>query len=271
MAANESVAKVTYRRPLNDEQYGLLSLLYGYRFATASLLSQRLDKTNVKLIQKKLKILEDQGFIAKHYDKAYKLQGKPAEYYLLPKGGRSLKAKYPNSDILTEQGIKTLYRNKTASEDFRRHCIHIFRVRLRLRSLYEAKLHPFTMNQLHNYDDFPSWKPDLYLSMEVKDQGNKRYFLDYFDGIKPFFVNVRKMRSYLTFAEEANDPPIILVICETQRHETKLRRQIRKALDDSYEELTFATTTIEHFLGKKEDKVWRNIEDDEELIKLEHI
>jgi DNA-binding MarR family transcriptional regulator len=275
------VASVKYRRSLNAEQLHILGLLYGFRFSTASLLAERLAKTNVKLVQKKLKILEDQGYIAKHYDKRYKLQGRPAEYYLLSKGGRLLKAKYPDSDDITEQGIKALYRNKTASVDFTQHCLNIFKVRLRLQVLYGKSLDIFTQSHLHAYDYFPTWKPDLYMALGNKSKNGDpaRYFLDIFDGIKPFFVSVKKIRSYITHSEEGNwqtegaDFPIILSICESQRIETKLRRQIRRALDESHEDIVFATTTTEQFFDQedKRGKVWRTTEDNEELLALQDI
>lgn len=70
-----------YRRPLNPEQLAVLQWLYQYRFSTSKQLVTHLRKPNLKAIQNKLQILEQQGFISKHYDKTYKLAGRAAEYF----------------------------------------------------------------------------------------------------------------------------------------------------------------------------------------------
>lgn len=278
MSVDNVKASIKYRRPLNDEQVKVLGYLYAYRFGTASLLASRLGRTNIKLVQKKLKIVEDQSLIAKHYSKTYKLQGRPAEYYLLPKGARMLKAKHPDDGTITEQGIKSLYRNKTTSSDFMLHCLNVFRASNRLHDLHPGNLMLFTQSHLHAYGYFPAWKPGLFLSLKgkTKDKAPGRFFLDIFDGTKPFFVSVRKIRNYITYSEEGNWPtddadfPVVLAICESQRTEIKLRRQIRKALDESYEEITFATTTMEQFFDpdNKRGKVWRTVEENEEMLTL---
>ena len=59
-----SKAEVSYRRPLNSEQLLVLRLLYCYRFGTCKYVAQFLDKKDIKVVQKKLKILEEQECIS---------------------------------------------------------------------------------------------------------------------------------------------------------------------------------------------------------------
>jgi predicted ArsR family transcriptional regulator len=92
ISVNSSKLKPKYRRPLNETQIEVLRLLYWLRFGTCGQIAKYLEKTDIKQVQKKLKILEDQGCISKRYEKSYKLRGRPAEYYLTPKGGRLLQA-----------------------------------------------------------------------------------------------------------------------------------------------------------------------------------
>lgn len=275
--SNKSSAEVSYRRPLNSEQLDILRLLYRFRFGSSELIAKYVGKTNVKLVQKKLKVLEDQGFVGKHYDKSYRLQGKPAAYYLLPKGARLLKARLPEEKTITDQGIKALYRNKTASAEFIAHCHSIFKIALHCKVLYGDKLKLFTGIQLATQAYFPAWHPDIYAALQrgTDQANNKRFFLDILDGTKPFFVSVRKVRNYLKFSEEGDWPenrdfPTILTICDTQKNEKKLRRQIRRALEESYEEPTFATTTMETFLAAttSKAKVWSDVTEPEDLVNL---
>src|SRR5437667_6662229 len=86
--------KPKYRKKLNEEQVEVLQMLYRFRFASSEQIAQFQAKPGAKAIQKRLKILEDQGLIAKRYDKSYKLQGKPAAYYLTPTGARAFAANF---------------------------------------------------------------------------------------------------------------------------------------------------------------------------------
>jgi hypothetical protein len=275
-----SKVEVKYRRPLNDEQLVVLRLLYWYRFGTCKYITQYLGKKDIKVVQKKLKVLEDQNLIGKRYEKAYKLQGRPAEYYLTPKGARLLmKRTDPKTRIVekvTEQGIKNLYKNASVSSDYVQHCLKILEVSLRLSELYGEKLQFFTRMQMIPFDYLPVWRPDGFMSIGSGAKGKgapKRFFLDVWDGTRPFFVSVRKARSYITYSEDGDWPadktdiPIVLMLCNTARDERKLRRQITKALDESYEELVYATATIETLMGASSPKrIWQIVGDDEYLL-----
>lgn len=280
-----SRVEASYRRPLNGEQLAVLKLLYCYRFGTCKCVAQYLGKKDVKVVQKKLKILEEQEYVAKRYEKAYKLQGRPAEYYVTPKGARLLmKRTEPKTravEKVTEQGVKNLYKNASVSPDYVAHCLKILEVALRLRELYGEKLQFFTRMQMIPFDYLPAWRPDGFISIKTgakSEEPPRRYFLDIWDGTRPFFVSVRKARSYLSYSEDGDWPtdeaefPIVLMLCEDERSETKLRRQIRKALDDTYEEVVFATAAMGAFekAGKSKDRVWR-MWDDDELLRLADI
>ena len=185
-----------YRRPLNPEQLAVLQWLYQYRFSTSKQLAKHLLKPNPKAIQNKLQILEEQGYIGKHYDKAYKLAGRAAEYFLTPKGARALPA-----DSVNEWAVKSLYKNRTVSPEFITHCLNVADTALQLQAICGDKLGIFSKSHMAAYDYFPAWSPDLFLNLKA-DSTRRRYFLDVWDDTKPFFVGVRKARNYMTYAEE---------------------------------------------------------------------
>ncbi|HSW77540.1 MAG TPA: replication-relaxation family protein [Candidatus Chromulinivoraceae bacterium] len=87
---NSAKPEPKYRKKLNEEQVAVLQLLWRFRFASSEQIAKYQQKPNGKAVQKRLKIPEDQSLIAKRYDKSYKLQGKPAAYYLTPHGARML-------------------------------------------------------------------------------------------------------------------------------------------------------------------------------------
>ena len=120
---SEFVDNVKYRRPLNKQQLRVLFILYWYRFCTSKQIAVSLKRSDPKSIQSKLKVLEDQELISKRYDKTYKLAGRPAEYYITLKGARALEKAQP--DTTNPWATKSLYKNKTVSDEFLRHTITV--------------------------------------------------------------------------------------------------------------------------------------------------
>lgn len=265
---------VAYRRPLNGQQLKTLHLLYWYRFCTSKQLARSLDKSSHKAIQNKLQILEAQGFIGKRYDTSYKLVGRPAEYFITPKGARELEKLKPGTT--NQWATKSLYKNKTVSDNFLRHCIIVTEISQRLREIYGGgdKLRRFSKSYMAQYSYYPQWTPDLHLEIPGKGETPSRhYFLDVWDGTKPFFVSVRKTRNYVNFKDsgdwqEDQQYPAILAICQNEQTQKKLNRQMRHILDEQWDdELIFATTTRQQTEGatKATDRIWLRVEVDGEL------
>lgn len=266
-----TIAEPKYRRPLNSEQLAVLQWLYISRFSTSKHIAKYLHKPNPKGIQNKLQILEERGYIGKHYDKSYKLAGRAAEYFLTPKGARQLLA-----DSTNEWAIKALYKNKTVSPNFITHCLNVADAVLTLQDIYGDKLGIFTKSHMAAYDYFPSWTPDLFLNLKA-GSNRRRYFFDVLDDTKPFFVAVRKARNYINYAADGDWPyehgelPTVLALCLDEKAQKKLNRQIHRAIEeeDMWDEIMFATTTQEQ-IGKATatSKPWQRIDEDTEPLHI---
>lgn len=261
---------VKYRRPLNKQQLESLHYLYWFRFCTSKQLAIVLKKSSQKVIQNKLQILEAQDIIGKRYDKDYKLAGRPAEYFITPKGARALEA--ANPEATNKWATKSLYKNKTVSDDFLKHCITTTDTAIKLRGLYGDKLKVFPRSYMAAYSSYPTWAPDLHLQQQTTAAGEPHhYFLDIWDNTKPFFVAVRKTQSYVQFKEmgdwlEDTPFPTILAVCHDERAQKKLNRQMRRILNDAWDdELVFATTTTAKLMqaAKPTDKIWSKIDADD--------
>ncbi|HKU18397.1 MAG TPA: replication-relaxation family protein [Candidatus Saccharimonadales bacterium] len=261
-----------YRKKLNQEQVEVLQMLYRFRFASSEQIAQFQAKPNAKAIQKRLKILEDQDLIAKRYDKSYKLQGKPAAYYLTPTGARAFAAnieRKPDEPL----NMKRLYTSKDASEGFITHCRNVLSVYLALKALHpkQGELMYFTKNQLsyEKYDDyFPSPRQDAYVHIR-KGQADRHFLLDIFEDTQPFFVLIRRIKKYLDYSsggdwEAHSDKPLtILMVVGHKSIHKRLRKRLAYELRESYEDLKFATTRLEHILEPKyKGKVWFPIDED---------
>jgi biotin operon repressor len=258
-----------YRKRLNSDQLHTLELLYKFRFSSSQQIAQSFGKTSSKSVQKHLSILTDQGFISKRYDSSYKLQGKPAAYYLLPKGARSLtKLRDPSKD--EPVNIKGLYKDNSVSETFIAHCLGLLSVYLRLSAQYSRMQKFYTKSDLKydHYYYFPQPPPDACIRLAT-NHGIKRFFLDIFEDTTPYFVMLRRVQRYLAYAEAGDwdvtdtDLPVILLVCETPSTQKRLRKRIAKELNQSYEDLTFATTTLSALIGSDQssNKVWRLVDE----------
>jgi DNA-binding PadR family transcriptional regulator len=272
---SEVVDKVKYRRPLNKQQIRTLYILYWYRFCTSKQIAVSLKRSDPKSIQNKLKVLEDQELISKRYDKSYKLAGRPAEYFITPKGARELEKR--KTDSTNQWATKSLYKNKTVSADFLKHSITLTDTAHQMRAVYGDKIWILPRSYMANYSFYPKWTPDLHLKIPERGEAPaKHYFVDVWDGSKPFFVSVRKSRNYVNFKEsgdwqEDESYPAILAICEDAYTQKKLNRQMKRILNDAWDdELVFATTTRQQFENatKPTDKIWLRVELDDEAEHL---
>jgi hypothetical protein len=272
-----------YRKALNQEQLAVLNLLYTFRFASSEHIAKYSGKRSYKHVQKRLKILEDQGFIAKRYDKSYRLKGKPAAYYLLPKGARALAA-LNDRDENEPINIRRIYKDKDVSENFIKHCLNLLSIYLVLDSLHGDKLNFFTKSDLkyEQFEFYPQPLPDAHARISSKD-GDKEFFLDIYEDTQPFFVLIRRIKKYLKYADSGDWPeetmPTILMVVENKSVHKRLRKRIAKELRDSYDEVTFATTKLEYILDPEhKGSVWFPIDEDgddpeepREAVRLDNI
>ncbi len=265
-----------YRRPLNSDQIETLELLYKFRFGSVDLVREYFDKSSRGLIFNRLKVLEDQDLIAKHFDSSYRIQGKPAAYYLLPAGARKIQERRDPED--DQVNIKGIYKDKSVSESFIEHALNIFGTYSQLKSQYGNMLSFFTKSDLVSYEHFPKPLPDAFLNLE-KAETTKHFFLDILEEDQPFFTSVRKIKKYMDYKDSGNwistgeDFPAILLICESTSFQKRLRKQIARMLDKSLAyNLIFVTTTKEELKALKDsDVIWQSTFEFDEKLSLQDI
>ena len=261
-----------YRKKLNEEQVAVLQVLWRFRFASSEQIAKCQAKPSSKAVQKRLKILEDQGLIAKRYDKSYKLQGKPAAYYLTPNGARTLALHKPRKED-EPINVKRLYKDKDAGKGFMEHCMNVLAIYLILKALYpkQAKLNYFTKAQLsyEKYDFMPSPLQDVYIRIKTSE-GERYFFLDIFEDNQPFFVQIRRIKKYLEYAgsgewaryDEDGGLPTILLVVQNKSVHKRLRKRLAKELRESYEEVCFATGRLEYILDiENKGRAWLAVDE----------
>lgn len=216
-------------RKLNKGQVEVLRLLYRYRFITSELLARFENQKHLQVTRSRLATLEKQGYIGRRYDSSYKLLGKFAAYYLLPKGLQYLKS----IDVAEPQAIKMMYNDRKASDKFVDFCLSVCRTAQALISFYGEEAGVFTRTELLDYDYFPQPQPDLYLS--IKRKTTRHYFVDLYDNATPAFVLVKKIKKYAEHEESGewestgSDYPEVIIACVSPAAEQRLRKKLLEA------------------------------------------
>jgi hypothetical protein len=208
------------------------------------------------------------GYIAAHYGKDYRLAGREAEFYLLPKGLKAL------GDVelidVSDAMLKALYKDKTVGRDFIERQVCLMRIRNKLVSTHD-NLQVFTARDIQALDYFPNPRPNLFLSLK-KDEAVIRCFLEYI----PADMTSSKLRKHLDFLvryyeeDDWNDTgtsfPAILFVAETAFINANLRKLVSR---EQYEELSVYTCTATELENMtNETAIWTSIEDADEAVAL---
>lgn len=223
----KSIENEKKERKLNKGQVAVLVLLYRYRFITSEILAKHENQKYLQVTRSRLAILEKRGYIGKRYNSSYKLAGKFASYYLLPKGLRYLKS----IDKTEARAVKMIYNDSKASDRFINFCLSVFHTAQAFTSFYSEEAKIFTRTELLGYDYFPKPQPDLYLS--IKRKKLRHYFVDIYDDVTPAFVMLKKIKKYNEHYEsgewDSTDSayPEVIIACTSDAAERRLRKKLQ--------------------------------------------
>ncbi|HSW99551.1 MAG TPA: replication-relaxation family protein [Patescibacteria group bacterium] len=256
-----------HRKKLNTEQLEVLELLYKFRFGSNDLIAQYFGKKDRSFVFKRLSILQDQGLIGKRFDSSYRIQGKPAAYYLLPAGARVLQESRPDKAV----NIKAIYKDKTTSEEFIQYCLDMFGLYCKLKAQYGDSLKFLTKSQLAKYDYFEDFVPSVYMHLDI-DGSEKDFFLEYLQNSKPFFTVVRRLKQYVDYADSGeweagteSDFPKVLLVCDNASLQKRLVKKASRILEDADDGLRAFITT--------QDKLdtWQDLTDSDGSLSLSQL
>lgn len=267
--------KIDKRSALKQGQIDILEMLYKYRFGSRQLLADSLGIKSGSNLFEKLNVLMKHGFVARRYDKSYKLRGLPAAYYLTPKGLRRLQLIH-SSERVTDAIIKASYRDKVVSQSFVNHVVEVYTHANRLQRKYPS-LKVFLRREMALYSYFPANPPDAFLSLKTAD-GLRRFFFDVVSkDTPPSAINLRLVK-YMEFFDDdgwdatGSDLPKLLFLLENLSAENRLRRaahavRSRFDLDD---EVEVYTATTENLL-RENSAIWSNIDEPGEILSLDEL
>lgn len=251
--------------PLSTNQIHYLKLLYKFRFTTAKQLCQYLHTKDVRITNLTLRNLLEHKYIGRYYDTSYKLQGKPAIYYLELAGIRALKEQ-PYSELTV---YRSIYKDKAASEQKIQQYVTLGAICNQLKIQYGDKLTYFSKSELapKDYNYFPQPPPDAYIQLSAKGQESE-YFLDYLDASRPVFTSMAQIARYVEYVDGDDWPederlPAFRFVCETDTLEKRLLKRIARLSKPI--EMNICTTTLDRQKSGDEE-VWRNVTEPNEMV-----
>ncbi len=228
---------------LKPRQQEILILLYRFRFLDRHQIQTMLNHKHMEKVRLWLNDLTQQGYIHRSYSKQFR--GEAAIYCLVTKSRRYLKNLKPDKEkgreTINKLLLNRIYREKTLSTTFRKHCMLIADIYLSLLTLVnknKAKLHFYNKIDLYGINYLIMPYPDAYFAIEEAKGTIKRYFLDVFDELPPRMILRRRVRQYLRYydkgewQDQAKKPfPEILLICPDERSKSYVVRFVKKIFE----------------------------------------
>ena len=261
----------TRHRQLNALQLELLIALYKFRFGTAELISQYQEQS-LRYTNVRLTILLEQEYIDRNYDSSYRITRRPATYYLLPNGINALKA---NPD-LDPKGLHLQYYNRKVKPAFISHSIRLFRLYLKLDSLYGETLDFFTASELAADRQYPRSLPDGFLHFSGKQAEIPDCMLELVASTIPPDRLRQRLNRYMTHEQAKTwegTYPIILLVCDNVGLEREMQRYMARTMDYRGSRIRCYTTTIRAVLNSKSVKntIWADVTKPDEIVALSTI
>lgn len=242
---------------LSNHQLQLLKQLYKFRHVTAPLLAT-INHTRTETTHNALSVLLDQELLSRKYDSSYRIDRKPAVYYLAAKGIGILRTQ-TNIDV---RSLHAMYSNKNSSDAFIQHNLSVLHCYAHFQSIYADNFGIFTRSEIAIRDEFPKSKPDLYLrSNEPADQD---YFVILLDDARSFVVKKRLVELLEHFEEggwRTDDYPVILLILGDVSAEKRIIRLTATMLEDAgIDDITILTTTLRAIsTGNSIPEIWSDV------------
>lgn len=254
---------------LTKQQTKVLGLIYTFRFVTAPLLADvlRIRRYSIYEVLETL-VAKDQ--LVKVYDSSWKIDRKPALYYLSKQGATTVRKLLD----LPPQAINSIYQDHRASQDFITECLNTIACYSALsRKLPDGTIIR-TRTELNQYSHLlPKHPPQLY----IHTPDNQEAFILILPTKLPYFVNKRR-EEYITHSEdegwEGSYPTVAFILKDPKTrygflYNTKQALENLGIDEDCEGEITILTTDIETLKTNKSN-IWSDPWQPKQWRKLLH-
>lgn len=238
---------------ITGQQSRILKLLFKFRFISATLLSGIL-KVRTDTAYQALESLVKTGLIIKQYDNSYRIDHRPAVYYL-SKSGVTAVRKLMDAK---ESAVHALYKDESATDSFKGQCLLVAASYINLKAKLPDDTEIFTRTEISRFSEFPKNRPDLY----IRTPDGQEAMIIIAGDSQPFIIQKRLDEIITHYEDESwdGDYPVVAFVFKDGRAKNSFMFKTNKKLenmgmDDS--EITILATTLDK-LSESHDKVWNN-------------
>lgn len=246
-------AETRARYKISPSQTAILLALLKYRFLTTDLLAGLLKKDR-STIYERLAVLVEQGYIAKKYKSTYRIDRRPATYYLAPAGIRYLKSRdIPRTQIH--------YKNKNFTESQIDEYYRYPKFSLAIHRNYPQTFRTYTKYQL---DPETYLSPMPWLLLSPDDEDAPELFIEYIPAGEQSWIIRKRINQHIDYSDEADYRyPYLLLVAGNDNTE---KRIIKMSTDLMWDSELYTTTEERLLSGKKDIWLWPiEVDWDEEL------
>ncbi len=259
---------------LTTYQRDILTLLYRFRFITSQGLAAYRQQPSSVAAHERLTGLMRRGYVARHFDSSYRLQHRPAEYYLLPAAIRLLRTILEES---SERELKQIYARPRASRRFIDRSLRLLTISLAFERVYRDQLDFMTKVDLNleAYTYLPQPLPDAFFRVSSEATPERSFFVEYFDSGVSIGIHGRKIAEYLDYQDEGGWEetgeafPTVIIICETTALLNQAAKRVRSISNQKWGSVTFRLIDLPSLthLARPNEAAWLDPEE-REMVEL---
>lgn len=210
---------------LTNQQQRLLKLVYKFRFITAPLLAKLLTIRHDTTYDS-LRTLHKLELLERVYKESWRIDRRPAYYYLSKKGVTTVKKLLE----LNDNAVNSLYNDSKASPDFIQECLNNLVCYIAIKKHLPTDSVIRTKTEINRFKVFPKQRPELY----VKTPGGNEAFIIIVPDKLPYFVNKRR-DEYIEHSEEEGwrgTYPIMAYVFKDSRSKLGFLYKAQKKLEE---------------------------------------
>ena len=218
MESNEKDIKLTKHRQR------ILLFLFKFRFVSARLLAIAMHEERTR-VYRALEYLVAKGLVTKVYDSSFRIDRKPAYYYLSTAGVTKVR----HIMDVDKPVVHPLYKNDTVSQEFIEHCLQTIDVFNTLRDRLPEDTGISSKSEINQYQEFPKTRPDLY----IRTPEDREAIIVILDDLPKYLIRKRLDEIILHCDEEGwdGDYPVVGVIVKDDHTARSLNFTTRRRLD----------------------------------------
>lgn len=240
---------------LSSQQQRVLKLLFKFRFISAQLLAQVMGISRPGVYQA-LEALVDKGLVIKVYENEFRIDRKPAYYYLNKQGVTTVRKLMD----VKESVVHALYKNDVATPEFIEHCLATARCYAAIARFLSADTDIFTKAEVNRFKEFPKNRPDLFVRTP---DGHEAMIVITND--KPLYIVRKRLNEIIQHSEdegwEDGDYPRICFVLKHGNDKNSFLYTTRKKLEDmgmDEDEICVLATHLKALDGDS-DRIWSNV------------